>query len=46
MRILLTGFEPFGGSSVNPSREAVLDLAAGWAAGGATEVEQIGRAHV
>lgn len=39
MRILLTGFEPFGGSSVNPSREAVLDLAAGWAAGGATEVE-------
>jgi len=28
VRILLTGFEPFGGSAVNPSREAVLALAA------------------
>lgn len=39
MRILLTGFEPFGGSNVNPSREAVLELAAGWAAAGAKDLE-------
>lgn len=28
MRILITGFEPFGGDAVNPSRELVMALAA------------------
>ena len=33
MRLLLTGFEPFGGSGVNPSQQIVLALAQKGAAG-------------
>ncbi|MBX3354118.1 MAG: hypothetical protein KF724_00290 [Phycisphaeraceae bacterium] len=37
--LLVTGFEPFGGSPVNPSREVLAMLAREWPAGAAKEID-------
>ncbi|WP_277210482.1 pyroglutamyl-peptidase I [Isoptericola croceus] len=46
MKILVTGFEPFDGASVNESWEAVQELAARWAAAGHPEELVVARLPV